>query len=1167
MSFPLPPDAPRDPKAEATRRQSDASHPAFSAWVSANAGSGKTHVLARRVIRLLLAGTAPGRILCLTYTKAAAANMANRVLAILSRWVRLPDAELDAAIAETTGEPVSAALRARARRLFAAALETPGGLKIQTIHAFCGGLLHRFPFEADVAAGFGELDETGRLDLMARIRADIVIAATSAPASPLGAALAQLTQDLSDQSLADLLEAAIALRARILPLGATAAERHAAVAGALGLAPDVGSAAIEAQMLESPEVVRSEWAALAAEIATSDKATDQERARALAAAAQAGDDASALAAYRSVFFGSEGTPRPDRSLLTKGFCDRAPDIAARFRAERDRLAALDAAWRGARTLERTGAALTLAAEAGRRYEAEKAARGLLDFDDLIARAAGLLSEQPTFVQYKLDQGIDHILVDEAQDTSPQQWDVVRGLASDFFSGAGARPEVTRTIFVVGDEKQSIYSFQGADPRAFGGMRSTFEAAAGKPAFRRVELPHSFRSAPGVLEAVDRIFARPQAHAGLTLDGPPPPHTAIRADAPALVEIWPTTTPEPKAPPDNWRRPLDEVTGDDPVNRLAQRVAGFIQAGIAAGLSMPSRGGRPMTAGDVLVLVRRRGKAFEAIIRALKELKDARVDVAGADRLVVPEHIAALDLMALGDALTSPDDDLALAAVLKSPLFGLSDDDLMVLCPGRPGRLADALAASELPAHRAVVARLAAWRREAPALRPFDFYARVLGRDGGRRAMLARLGPEAADVLDEFLALARTYEAGEPASLPGFLAFLRRGGAETKRDMESGRNEVRVMTVHGAKGLEAPVVILADTVDVPRARIAGGLLCVPGAQGPVPVLAPRKSEDPPALAAARATAAARDEEEYRRLLYVALTRAEDAFIVCGAETRAPAKDKPHARPEGCWYDLVLAALEGEAQACPALGFAGEVLRWTKGPGLRHAAASAAASPAAPVAPPPDFPHPPPVEPAPRRLRPSGVELSGGAAAEAPAAAPGDRSSLPPLLRGDLVHRLLAGLADVAAPERAAAGLRLLRHAADGLPEALHQEVLKEALGVLGHAPLADLFGAGSRAEVPVIGHLRGRDALPYHVSGRIDRLAVAPGGLVVADFKTDRLPPGTAADIAETYVAQLAVYGALLSQVFGGRPFEARIVYTAGPQVFRLEPERLARALERLGVVC
>ncbi len=1145
------------PKAEATRRQSLASDPAHSAWVSANAGSGKTHVLARRVIRLLLNGVAPARILCLTYTKAAAANMSNRVLGILGRWVGLDDAALDAELAAATGAGVSAPLRARARRLFAAALETPGGLKIQTIHAFCGGLLHRFPFEAGVAAGFRELDEVGRAELMARIRQHLIVEATGRPEEPLGQALMTLMAELSDSSITALLDAAIAERAQIAALGESA--RRTALARALGLVSTAGVAELEAQVLDSPHLPWSEWEAAGAALMTSDKKTDQDRGAALIAAYEAGDPAEARAEYLSVFLTAAREPRADRSLATRFVGENYPDLLERMKAERARLYDLEGALRGARVLERTEAALVLGAEACRRYEAEKAQRGLLDFDDLVARASGLLNQVPaSFVHYKLDQGIDHVLVDEAQDTSPAQWQVVHGLTSDFFSGEGARPGVQRTIFVVGDEKQSIFSFQGADPRAFGGMRAEFALKAGTAAFHEVKLPHSFRSAPGVLEAVDRIFAGASAHAGLTLDASAPVHAAIRADAPALVEVWPTTVPTPVPEVDDWRRPLDAVPADDPVTALAERIARFVQAGIHAGLAMPARGGRPMRAGDVLVLVRRRGRVFEAVIRALKELKDPRVAVAGADRLVVAEHIAALDLMALGDALLSPDDDLALAAVLKSPLFGFTDDDLMTLCPGRKGRLADALAAAEAPRLAAAARRLADWRAEALALRPFDIYARILGRDGGRKAMLARLGPEAADVLDEFMTLARTYEGTEPASLAGFLAFLRRGGAETKRDMESGRDEVRVMTVHGAKGLEAPVVILADTVDLPRPRTAGGFLRLPAGSGQeVPVLAPRKAEDPPAVAEVRAAAAARALDEYRRLLYVALTRAEDALVVCGAETALPAKDKDHARPEGCWYELVREALEPDAVRVPALGFEGEVLRW--GGGAFAPAAGAAATPTVVAPALLHFPSAPAHEAPLRSLKPS-------AAAPAAAGSGGVEEGLSPLVRGDLVHRLLAGLPEIAPAERERAGRRLLQYAGHGLAAADAELILTEVLGVLGHAPLADLFGPKSRAEVPLVAELALAGGGRAAVNGRIDRLVVSAERILIADFKTDRIPPETLAGVAPSLVAQLALYGAVLARAGGGRPVETRLVYTAAPRVFTLEPELLAAALERLSVL-
>src|SRR5690606_11404980 len=331
----------------------------------------------------------------------------------------------------------------------------------------------------------------------------------------------------------------------------------------------------------------------------------------------------------------------------------------------------------------------------------------------------------------------------------------------------------------------------------------------------------FRSATGVRQAVDAVFARPMAHIGLSSgEQRAPAHEAIRTSAPALVELW---DPE-KADGDEpdglaWDAPLNARSETSPIVRLAQRIAKAVKHWTDGGLAIQDRAtGRLRTpnAGDVIVLVRRRGPLFDAVLQALKK---ADVPVAGADRLQLSEHIAVMDLMALGDALLCEPDDLALACALKSPLFGLGEDDLFTLAHGRTGSLAASLVKQASGnEHFAEVARkIARWRAEAAALRPFDFYSRVLGRDRGRALMLARLGHEAADAIDEFLARALAYERTETPSLASFLHFLRRAGTEVKRDLEVESDAVRVMTVHGAKGLEAPLVILADTTTIPDGR--------------------------------------------------------------------------------------------------------------------------------------------------------------------------------------------------------------------------------------------------------------------------------------------------------------------------------------------------------------
>lgn len=1120
----------------ATMLQTSASDPMFSAWVSANAGSGKTHVLARRVIRLLMRGVKPGRILCLTYTKAAAANMANRVLGELRRWTTLDDEALDAEIVRTDGGEPGPLRRAQARRLFAQALETPGGLKIQTIHAFCGALLHAFPFEAGVPAGFGELEEAARLELLARVRAEVVLQAAGAPASALGQALALIVGQTSDAGINDLLKELVA------DAPALAASEDD-LARAVGLDAPIASADIERAIIEAALIPRGAWLGLA-EALLLEGGNCAKRGQGLRAAVLAPPEAVAEA-YAGVFLKEDGEPYSDGQFGNAAARAKYPQLIA----ERDRNAPLARQLTAARAFERSRAVLVLGREAARRYERAKAARGVLDFADLVNAARRLLaSGASAWVHYKLDQGIDHVLLDEAQDTSPEQWEVIRPLVAEFFAGEGAREDrhLPRTLFVVGDEKQSIFSFQGADPRRFDTVRREFEAAGGA-GFVHVELQHSFRSAPGILEAVDAVFGREASYRGLSAEAKPPVHAPIHAALPALVEMWEPEAPSEKVDVDAWQRPLDAPGADDPKGRLAKKIAAHIAARIREGFPVTGRHGtRPARPGDFLILVRRRDGLFTSIIR---ELKQARVEVAGADRLVVAEHIAVMDLMALGDALLARDDELALASVLKSPLFGFDDNDLMKLAPGRDGLLEDVLAAraGENPKWAAAAGRLARLRDEARRLRPFDFYTRVLGRERGRAAMLARLGPEAADALDEMLALARSYESLEAPSLAGFLAFLRRGGAEAKRDMEAGRDEVRVMTVHGAKGLEAPYVILADTTSGPMTRRSAGLLRVELPDGRrVALHAPAKKGDTSAMAAARQRGDDAQQDEYRRLLYVALTRAETALVLCGA-------DGARQRPADCWYDLVRGALEPEAFEVPASGFAGTVLRWRAG-------AADAALPPLPVPPPSvgdaeeralarALARPVRETLAPASLRPSGADVFGptptGDAARA-------------LERGDLLHRLMAALAPLPEAGRPEPGRRLLASSTDW-PEAAREELLAEALATLALPELAALFAPGSLAEVPLAGELE--DGTP--VSGRIDRLSVSDGAVLIADFKTDRHVPRVASAMPPAHIRQVALYARLIAKLFPGKPVRALLVYTAGPLVHALDGAALERAVERV----
>ncbi len=1135
--------APRIIPAKLMRVQIAASDPAVSAWVAANAGSGKTHVLAQRVIRLLLDGVDPAKILCITFTKAAAANMANRVFDELRGWTALDDAELAAAIRRISDVEPEPARCVLGRRLFATALETPGGLKVQTIHAFCARLLHQFPFEANVAARFEVLDEAAEAQLLGDIGLGVLLDAARAPEERLGRALATAIAEAADQTFKDVVGEAIRkrdlVRAWIDDGGIEAA--IARLGKSLGIDPDAGIDEVEKEIVEGPLLPSCEWAAVA-EACRTGSSRDQEQCARLAAAA-AGAGASRVEAYLQVFFDGKLSPRA--SLVTQALARAHPALAEKLDREQARLIPLQERRKAVACRDRTAALVTIADAVIGRYRAAKDRRGLLDYDDLIDKTLLLLGEErAAWVHFKLDQGIDHVLIDEAQDTSPKQWEIIRRLTAEFFAGAGARP-VRRTIFAVGDEKQSIFSFQGAAPREFEAMRRSFDAMCRsiEQDFRHVRFRHSFRSGPNVLGAVDRVFGRPEAFAGLSADAVETVHEPLPDAAPGLVEIWDTAKPEEKREIEAWDAPFDALTETSPQVRLAAKIAGNVKRWMKQGAR----------AGDVLVLVRQRGALFEAIIRALKDLN---IPVAGADRLVLTEHIAVMDLMVLADALLLPDDDLALATALKSPLFDLDDADLLELAWRRKGSLRAALRAKAQAEPRfadaaARLERFAAWTRQSP----FGFYARVLAAEGGRKRFLARLGHEANDALDEFLNLALDYERRETPSLQGFLARLRAAQTDVKRDMEITRDEVRVMTVHGAKGLEARIVVLADTTTPPAgpAQRQPRLLTL-AADGAAPgspkcfVWARAKATDVAAVSAARERARHEAEDEHRRLLYVAMTRAIDRLVVCGAEGE-------RGRPEGCWWNLVHAALQPVSVEEPAEDGDGKVWRYqeqaplaVESPAPAESAATMTELPSWLVCAAPAEP------PALRPLSPSSA-YDEAAPVRAAAAGGGRAEREKALARGVLMHRLLQSLPDIARDARAEAARRHLGRAGREFTAEERESMIAQVDRLLDDARFAELFQPGSRAEVPIVGRLG-----TIAVAGQVDRLAVTRDSVLVADYKTNRPAPGRLDEVPAPYVRQLALYRAVLGKLYPDRTIRAALLWTDVPDLMEIPAAAMDREL-------
>ena len=1129
--------------AVAQRRASD---PLASAWVGASAGTGKTKVLTDRVLRLLLGttdrpGAPPDRLLCITFTKAAASEMGNRLADRLRRWAVEPDDALRDGLAELTGAPPTRAMMDRARKLFARVLDLPGGMRILTVHAFCQSVLRRFPVEAGISPQFQAIEERDQYEVLDRIRREVLTAAEA----PLATAIETLTAEMDESALTERLRALLSQRARfqrVLDAQGGGAGATRAAAAFLGCRdgdtdPSVVAAACDDAVVPAVALRRA-----VAALQHGGK-TARERADRIGGWLEADpeDRAAAWDHYAAAFLTNDGTIRVN--LADKPSRAALPDIDAVLQAEADRVLAVAdrrkaVAGGGGPAAPRNGGGAVFG-----RDPAAPARRGLLDFDDLIDRSARLLQSpgRAPWVLFKLDGGIDHILVDEAQDTSPAQWAIIDALAAEFFAGEGARDAVKRTLFVVGDEKQSIYSFQGADPAAFGRQRCRFDGqvrdAGGT--WRQVPLEASFRSGPAVLSFVDAVFADGAARDGVVLtEDARVRHAVTRRGQAGQVTLWPAVPAPETERADPWTGSADDTPSQ--IDRLAGHLAATIKRWIDGGTRLESRD-RPIHAGDILILVRSRNQLIPATIRALKL---AGIPVAGADRMVLTDQIGVQDLLAALRFALLPSDDLTLAALLRSPLIDLAEDRLIPLCHGRSGSVWRALSAlaEEAPDLRPVRQWLTGLIEAAERLPPYDILAGILGRGcpadahSGRRAMLGRLGLEAEEAIDELLTLALDFQRRHAPSLQGFVQWIEGGDAEVKREQDSRAGQaVRIMTVHGAKGLQAPIVILPDARVPARNPSRPERFFWPETPAPSLIHLPRTGLAPAALGPVIDQAARREEQEYRRLLYVALTRAEDRLLVAGIDPKRGAR-------RDTWYDLVEAGF-GRCEPVVDTGFDGP---W---PGeVRDYALPQTAPPDRPDRPEARLPgqavpdwawHPPPAEPSPTRpltpSRPSEPEP----AVDSPLGT-GDQAQR--FKRGLLIHTLLQALPDLPQDRRATAAARFLAQPAHGLTAEQADALAAEVLTVLDQPDFAALFGPGSRAEVPIVGTV-GWGTGSRSLSGQIDRLVVTDGHVLVVDFKTNRPPPARIEDVPLPYGRQLAAYRAALASIYPDRTIRCGLLWT------------------------
>ena len=1121
--------------------------PRIHAAVSASAGSGKTQVLTARVLRLLLQGARPESILCLTFTKAAAAEMANRIGARLAAWVRLKRSELWTDL-EALGERPNERLLERARQLFARVLDCPGGLKIQTIHAFAQSLLAAFPAEAGITPGFQPIEGRAEQELVRRTLAELMADAEAGGDAELITDVQSLSRRLGEFGAIEYLQACGRHFDALERLGprATIAPQIRSMMGLPAesvddyIANHCGDDRFDCDLLQAVADANRKWGAQSG-LGHAEAIDNWLALTPIERAARLGD-------LRKVVLTDKDTLR-----VSAGQSKAEPHYEAHAGRLANLIGELLRIQNGARLAADMAAGLRAGKAFAEAYTRAKRAAGVADFNDLIDWTRHLL-RQPgigDWVRYKLDREVDHVLVDEAQDTNAAQWEIIESLVEEYFSGSSEADQRQRTLFMVGDFKQAIYGFQGTDPQRFSDARRHFKRRAEELTdaedtldlfkrrtreFRDLSIAASFRSSQPVLNVVDALIAQ-LGHGAMALGEAPPPHVAHHQDRTGLVELWQPFAPEFDEDGDEGEERWLSLQARQYADALAERIRNLV----ADAPYLPSMN-RTLTSGDILVLVRSRGELASLIVA---RLFSAGVPVAGVDRLHLHEPLAVQDLLAAVKFAVQPNDDLSLACLLVSPLMGWSQDELRALAYGRKSSLWRELRerAGEFPqAYEALSGLLAI----ADFTTPSVFLEAILsGPMQGRRRLYARLGMAARDPIDELLNSALEFERDETPSLDRFLAWFSRGTVDVQRDPGRPGNEVRVMTVHGAKGLEAPVVILADATADP-ARLGRNPITLEMAVGPggdVPLIRPKKDERCPPFAEKIVAEEKRDLEEHWRLLYVALTRAADRLIVTGVAPK-PKKDGSEARPANSWHIAVERALQSlEAEPTELDGWGAGLAYGTTGSPKGRVRESKPAPPKVEVPQWAKSAAPPEARP-PRPLAPSAI------AADDESTPPPSEAMRAAARRGTWIHQLLESLPSVPPDQRRGIGDRWLQRSAGVEDASMRGEIVRQVCEIISDSRFSGLFGDGSLGEAPLAATLPDGRV----IAGTVDRLLIEDTWISVIDFKTGRVP-ATASDVPRSHRAQMQAYSEALRAIFPGREIRAALLYTAAPKLIELSLEQ------------
>ncbi len=1146
----------KKPNADHTIRATDpnvlqrrAADPNGSVWVGASAGSGKTKVLTDRMLRLLLpdqnghGATLPHKILAITFTKAGASEMTLRIQKTLSQWAVIEEEILIKKLQYLLGAPASISQITAARQLFAKVMDAPGSMQIMTLHSFCQSVLGRFPLEAGLSPSFTLLEESQANAIKTQAISKTIRTAQNQKGSPLSQALTHLATIHNEEQFEKLIDNFIREQRQVQKIITKYFDidgLYTALCQDLNISAGQTSDEALHHFCTQTEFGESGLRQACTALSEGSIKTDQPRGIAMQTWLD-GDSKKRIQnfeAYKEQFLTTKNEARA--KFATQAVEKIMPTVNEVMAEEAHRILTLEENLKRIKTANATRDLFLIGTDILDNYQTMKGQQSALDFDDLILKTLGLfkgetvndqnLSVMP-WVRFKMDQGIDHVLVDEAQDTNPEQWEIIAALCDDFFdhhNNNDTSQNAERTLFVVGDEKQSIFSFQRASPEKFETMREFFKEKiqSAEKKFDPIQFNISFRSAPAILSFVDHVFEE-------GLSNTPVTHESYRRKQAGSVTLWPLFKPSETVEYDPWSPPIDTINSSTGASQMAEHIGQTIQTWINEKKPLESYD-RSIEPQDILILVRSRTAFLDQLIRALKT---RHIRVSGIDRMVLGEQLVVQDMMATVHFALLPEDDLNLAALLKSPFIGWNEEQLFENAYKRSGSLWQTVKNS---GDTTTIQWLTDLIHQAGSIRAYEFMARILQQkcpaaESGLQGIKARLGEEALDPLDELLNYALSFETDHIPTLQNFVKAQATSTTEIKRQMEEAGGAVRIMTVHAAKGLQAPIVILPDTIRSPSSVKTDKILWPDKTGQVLPYFCAVTQDMPKQITPTRDILKQREQEEYQRLLYVALTRAENHLYIGGYLS----KQKPL---DSSWYYQCQSGFEKHPDTINTEDVLTVSNPMIGKPDKKQNAASSSKekikTPAWLFKTIPEEPSPPrPLAPS----RPSGDDV--------PTLSPLQSNDQKRFIRGNVTHKLLQILPDLPSDQWNIAAQKYVALPVHGLSQKIQESIVRETLDVLNHPEFAAIFGAGSMAETPITGLIHGNQL----VSGQIDRLLITETEILIIDYKTNRPPPTDAKDIPAIYKRQMQSYRDIIKEIYPNHIIKTALIWTDGPNLMIITP--------------